>query len=121
VFRAIPHNRESLPCTMRPSSGEKIISADDGTLTHCTMSITQSTITPPDGQCNNPLHSPPAGKGGMFHLRMRAAKGGAMEDFMTLPQRAKYRNDWAECWSYILCEVDAIHTLNAMEREMYYH
>lgn len=37
-----------------------------------------------------------------------------MEDFMTLPQRAKYRNDWEDAWQFILCEVDAIRTLRAM-------
>ena len=44
-----------------------------------------------------------------------------MEDYMTLPQRAEYRANWEDCWFHLNCEVDAIRTLNAMEREMYYH
>jgi hypothetical protein len=54
-------------------------------------------------------------RGGNVLLSAHAgSNGGSMEDYMTLPQRAKYRNDWEDAWQFILCEVDAIRMLNAM-------
>ena len=39
-----------------------------------------------------------------------------MEDFMSLPQRAKYRSGWEDAEMHIYCETDANRTLDAMER-----
>jgi hypothetical protein len=39
-----------------------------------------------------------------------------MEDYMTLPQRAKYRNDWEDTVMLVYCETDANRMLDAMEK-----
>ena len=39
-----------------------------------------------------------------------------MEDFMSLPQRAKYRNGWEDAEMAIYCETDANRMLAEMER-----
>lgn len=39
-----------------------------------------------------------------------------MEDFMSLPERAKYRNDWADAYDQIVCECEANAILDEMER-----
>lgn len=41
-----------------------------------------------------------------------------MEDYMTLSERATYRNGWEEAEMQIYCETDANRVLNAMEAEM---